>query len=467
MLKIRPFVMESSKIKEKLFRKGVQMSRAQERIRRKLESNPVVECNKVRQKYCPELFRDFSETKDPRHQSYTDYSNKELLGTVFYKGVAGIRSMQSMTYEFNSENITRNIQQFLGEEEKAYLPHAVTINDYFEKLDPEELQNVQQKQVYELIRRKTFDDAKFQKKWLVIVDGTQTYSGSRKINDRCLERHYHKDTDEEIVNYHCDVLEAKIVFGENLIVSIASEFIENNGEDTEKQASMSEEEKKQDCETKAFQRLAEKLKQAFPRLPIILLADSLYASEPVMSTCRNNQWDFIIRYKKGSIPSIAEEYERIPEKETSGHAEYVNDIDYKGNPVNMLRFFEEKKVKEEVVRTKFQWLTNIRITKRNAEKLAATGRKRWKIENEGFNRQKNWQGDITHACSWNSNAMKNHYLMVQIADMVKQLYEWFFLRKNGIKKTQKNISSELLASFDRQLTREDISPTSEGKISFN
>ncbi len=433
------------------------MSREQDRIRRKMESNPIVECNKVRQKYCPNLFPDFAATKDPRHQSYTEYSNKELLGTVFYKGIAGIESMQSMTYEFNSENITKNILQFLGEEEKEYLPHAVTINEYFERLDPEELQKVQQKQVYELIRRKTFDDARFQKKWLVIVDGTQTYSGGRKLNDRCLERHYKKGTEEETVNYHCDVLEAKIVFGESLIISIGSEFIENNGEDAEKQKNMSEEERKQDCETKAFKRLAGKVKKAFPRLPIILLADSLYASEPVMNICRENNWDFIIRYKTGSIPSITEEYERIPEKEVSGHAEYINDIDYNGKPVNMLRFWEEKTSNGKTVRTEFQWLTSIRITKKNAEKVAAAGRKRWKIENEGFNRQKNWQGDITHACSWNPDAMKNHYLMTQIADMVKQLYEWFFLKKNEIKKKQKNISSELLASFGRQLTEtEDI-----------
>ena len=433
------------------------MSREQDRIRRKLESNPVVECNKVRQKFCPELFQDFSGTKDPRHQSYTEYSNKELLGTVFYKGIAGIESMQSMTYEFNSENITKNILQFLGEEEKEYLPHAVTINEYFERFDPEELQKVQRKQVYGLIRRKTFDDAKFQKKWLVIVDGTQTYSGSRKINDGCLERHFHKDTEEETINYHCDVLEAKIVFSENVIVSIASEFIENNGEDGKIQREMSEEKRKQDCETKAFKRLAKKLKGAFPRLPIILLADSLYASEPVMNICRENKWDFIIRYKTGSIPSITEEYGRIPEKETIGHAEYLNDIDYNGKPVNMLRFWEEKKTNGKKIRTEFQWLTNIRVTKKNAEKIAAAGRKRWKIENEGFNRQKNWQGDITHACSWDKNAMKNHYLMVQIADMVKQLYEWFFLKKNEIKKKQKNISSELLASFGRQPTEtEDI-----------
>lgn len=47
--------------------------------------------------------------------------------------------------------------------------------------------------------------------------------------------------------------------------------------------------------------------------------------------------------------------------------------------------------------------------------------------------------------------------MEQIADFMKQLYEYFYLEKNEIKKLPKNISSELLASFGRQLTEtEDI-----------
>lgn len=432
------------------------MSREQDRIRRKMEANPIRECNKVRQRYCPGLFQDFAATKDPRHPSYTDYSNKEMLGTMFYKGIAGISSMRSMTYEFNREEVVDNLYHFLGESGRDYLPHGVTLNEYFERLEPSELQHVQQKQIYEMIRRKSFNDARFMKKWLVIVDGTQTYSGSRRLNEGCLERHHRRGTEEESVNYHCDVLEAKIVFGESLIVSIASEFIENAGEDAESQKGMSEEKRKQDCETKAFKRLAKKLKEAFPRLPIIILADSLYASEPVMDICRDNKWDFIIRYKSGSIPSITVEYERIPKKETAGHAEYVNDIDYNGRPVNMLRYWEDKQEKGETVRTEFQWLTNIRVTKKNAEKIASAGRKRWKIENEGFNRQKNWQGDITHACSHNANAMKNHYLMTQIADMVKQLYEWFYLKKNEIKKKQKNISSDLLISLGGHRQPEDM-----------
>ena len=434
------------------------MGRKEERARRKLERNPVAECNRVRKKYCPELFQDFGDTQDPRHQSYIEYSNRELLGTLLYKGIVGIESMQSMTYEFNKETTARNLSRFMGGKEREYLPHAVTVNEYLERLNPDELEKLQQKQVYGLIRSKAFYDARFRRKWLVIVDGTQTYSGSRKLNEGCLERRYNKGTEQERVNYHCDVLEAKIVLGERLIVSIGSEFIENNGEDAERQKNMGEEERKQDCETKAFQRLAQKLKKAFPRLPIILLADSLYASEPVMETCRGNGWEYIIRYKTGSIPSITEEYENIPEKGKTGHAEFVNDIDYNGKKVNMLRFWEEKVEKGETVRTEFQWLTSIRLTEGNAEKVAQAGRKRWKIENEGFNRQKNWQGDITHACSWDERGMKNHYLMAQISDMVKQLYEWFYLRKKGIKKRQKKISSDLLESFGWQITEaEDIS----------
>ncbi|RRK32044.1 transposase [Schaedlerella arabinosiphila] len=64
--------------------------------------------------------------------------------------------------------------------------------------------------------------------------------------------------------------------------------------------------------------------------------------------------------------------------------------------------------------------------------------------------------------------MKNHYLMTQISDMVKQLYEWFCLKARGIKKKQKNISSELLASFGRQLTEpEDIPRTDTHSVPVN
>ena len=429
------------------------MGRKENRLAAALERNPAAECRKIQDKYIPSLTDWFSETKDPRNKSYITYSNTVMLAQMHYKGLAGVESMQGMTQAFNTAVAAENIYYSIGEEDRGYLPHHVTTNEYLERLDPGELRQVLYKIAYEQIRRKTFDGAKFNREWAVIVDGTQGYSGGRKINENCLERRHNKGADEETINYHSDILEAKIYFGNNLVLSLWSEFVENEA-GWEK---LSEEKRKQDCETKAFKRLAKNLKELFPRLPMVLLMDSLYASEPVMEICEQNGWDYIIRYKTGSIPSISEEYDAIPEKTKAGHAEFVNEIDYKGRKVNMLRFYEIRTEHGGEIRTDFQWLTSIAITEKNAEKMAATGRLRWKIENYGFNRQKNWSGDITHACSWDANALKNHYLMQQISDFVRQLYEWFYLSKNRIVKTFKKISSDLLHSLTKQqIELEDI-----------
>jgi hypothetical protein len=79
--------------------------------------------------------------------------------------------------------------------------------------------------------------------------------------------------------------------------SVMSEFIENPGENP----------KKQDCELKAFYRLAEPLKAAFPRLPILLTLDALYACGPVFTICGEYGWKFTIVLKDKDLPSVNEE----------------------------------------------------------------------------------------------------------------------------------------------------------------
>ena len=430
------------------------MSREKERIRKKLEKNPIIECNKIQNRFCPELFSMFGKVKDPRHQSYVDYSARVMLGTMYYKSIAGIPSMQEMTRAFNDERICRNLYRFIGEDVKEYLPHGVTENEFLERLDPKELENIRQNIVYSLIRRKTFENARVFKKWQVIVDATELDEGYQKKNDYYLSRCYNRNEENEFVKYHRSVLEAKIYFGDNLVCSIASETIENS----EAYVNQGEEAVKQDCESKAFVRLAAKIKKKFPRLPIIITADGLYVTKNVLQICKEYHWDYIIRYKEGSASSIAKEYRALPEKETIGtDIEYQNKIMFNEFDVNLIYYREKRIIKGKEKETEFAWITSIEITKSNAKKIVNAGRNRWKIENQGFNRQKHWQGNIEHACSFNERAQKNHYLLEQIADFMKQLYEHFFLEKNGIKKLQKNISSELLASFGRQLTEtEDI-----------
>jgi hypothetical protein len=311
-----------------------------------------------------------------------------------------------------------------------------------------------------LIRKRSFEKARFLNKfWLIIVDATQLYTFKEKNDDQCLTRTFtNKETGEKTTQYYHSVLEAKIVLGDDLVVSIASEFIENDGEDAERQKKMSVEEIKQDCETKAFQRLSSKLKKAFPRLPICIMGDSLYASEKVFQICDNNQWKYLIRFKDGSIPSVAVEFHLLKEREVQNQkdgAKWVNGISYNKRMVNIMEFIFQRKKAE----LRFQWITNLEVTKKKVLEFAETGRKRWMIENEGFNIQKNLRYEITHANSKNYNALKNHYLITQIADIILQLYEKGIPIIKELNKTIKNISSDLLASFGQQLTREDISNT--------
>ena len=436
------------------------MKRAEIRNLRQLEGNPLTELLKVQKHFCKDLWCDFASVHDPRHASYIDYTSDVMLAMPLMKNICDIRSMQQMTVSFNKDQCIENIGLITKNADLSELPHYVTVNDFLSRLNPDELSKVRSKIIKQLLRKRSFENARFLNQyWLIIVDATQLYTFKNKKDEQCLTRTFtNKETGEKTTQYYHSVLEAKIVLGEDLVVSIASEFIENDGEDAQRQKKMSVEEIKQDCEIKAFKRLAEKLKKEFPRLPICIMGDSLYANEKVFQICDKNQWNYLIRFKDGRIPSVAAEFHLLKKREVQNQkdgAKWVNGISYNKRIVNVMEFIFEKKKSE----LKFQWITNLEVTRKKVLEFVGAGRKRWMIENEGFNIQKNRRYEITHANSQNYNALKNHYLITQIADIILQLYERAIPIIKKLKKSIKNISSDLLASFGRQLTREDISYT--------
>ena len=419
------------------------MGRMRERLKKRLEKNPIEECNRIQQKFFPDLFNQFYETCDPRHPSYIIYPSGTMLGTLYYKYILGISSMRDMTRIFNDDRAVENIYSYLHVPTVEFLPHGVTINDYLKEFDYRELEHIRKDMIAKLIRRKTFNDARLFGKWLVIIDATQVDEGNIRKNDRYLKCDYNKNTDNAKTKYHTSVLEAKIWFGNELIASIGTEPIQNE----DGYYDSTNEKMKQDCEINAFKRLAERIKRDYPRLPICLLLDGLYVATPIIEICEKNDWSYIIRYKEGKASSIEKEYQAIPEKNyTADGCEYVNQVIYQDRDVNVLKYTERRVEKGEEVKTEFVWITNITITDKNAKKIAGAGRRRWKIENQGFNRQKNWLGTLGHVCCWNENAQRNHYLMEQIADFIRQLYEYYYLKKNEIEKTYKKISSDLINS---------------------
>lgn len=422
--------------------------------------NYFFEFQKIQRIFFKDFLKRLKRVKDGRHKSYIQYPAEVLLYMLVLKNATGCQSMRNMTDRFNKEECIKNVGQALGIEKLEELPHYDTINDFLSGLEPSSLEGIQIYMIHELIKKRSFEMHRVNGKyWPIIFDGTGLFSFSEKHCEHCLRREItDKKTGEKKTIYMHHVLEAKLVLGD-MVFSIGTEFIENESEDVTKQ----------DCEIKAFYRLAEKLKKNFRRLPICVLGDSLYACEPVFRICDEFRWKYMMHFKEGRIRSVAAEFEAIKsfekseveriEKKTANKKEsiiWVNDITYKERKVNLLEINEEIKDNEKNRVLHFVYMTNFPILQKNVETLCGLGRSRWKIENEGFNHQKNHQLFIEHLNSHNYNAMKNHYLIAQISHVIIQLFENGSKIVRESKKTIKEKSSYMLEALRTlTLTEED------------
>lgn len=310
---------------------------------------------------------------------------------------------------------------------KKRLPHPDTIDRVMRKLPPDIIEELKMQLVSNLFDQKVLRKYRFKNKYyFVAVDATGIHSFDHKHCDKCLT----KTSKNGVTTWFHYVLEAKIITSSGLAISLASEFIEN---DPERNFD------KQDCELKAFVRLAQKIKKRFPRLPICILADGLYPNQTVFNICHSNKWLFIITLKDDSLDSFQEEVELLNgckkstdiARRNKTHnitlfCKYINSIDYKDVNYSWVSCEEIKTNIEtkEKAHQQFIYITNIEQTSENVIHTIDAGRMRWKIENEGFNTQKNQGYAMEHKYSRVSyTAMQNYYHLMQIAHMVNQFTE--------------------------------------------
>ena len=404
-----------------------------------------------------------SEMTDPRNPGYITYAQTDLVYMGILKNVCGQHTMREMEENFNKTNCIDTLRIMSGNRKLEEMPHYDTLNYYLEKLSPDCLSDLRKKMIVSLIRGKQFHKNRLLGKyWRVILDGTGLFCFKERHCDNCLCTTRRNEDGKMVKLYYHKVLEAKIVLSEHVVVSLGTEFIENEKEDVSKQ----------DCEINAAKRLIERIKKEYAKLPVCIQADALYAAEPFMKLCREYRWEYLFTQKDTRQKKLNESFEWIKSGETSAcqtglckekgsafFANHVEEVAGKTETMNVLEYEYEKKEKDGNKKTiRFQWVSSIEVTKRNLEEMIVAGRGRWKIENEGFNNQKNGIYRIEHLNSRNSNAMKNHYLLTQISDILMQLYLAWNPYIKKLNQTIKNTSSGLLESFRRQtVTQEDVS----------
>lgn len=397
----------------------------------KKDKSLVCELYNIIDKYLPRLFIMFENLYDKRQKGKITYSMKAICVTRLFGLLCGITSMNSLTNKFNNDTIISNLSKIINET-LSDLPHYDTINDVFDDLNIDELRKIQKYVVNALLRSKMFDKFRFINKIQLIVDGTALVSFNYKHCDHCIVK-THSNGEKTYEHY---VLEAKLVFN-SFVLSIDSEFIENPDSSVINI-------KKQDCEMNAFKRMAKRLKKNFPKLKFIITADALYASGPFIKLCLDNKWDYIFRLKSDKLQTVNRDFEGIIQIESgSKHKNYflVKDYQFNSYTFNIVRYIEHQyKMPDKI----FTYITSLDVNDDNIVEIIDLGRNRWKIENQGFNIQKNNIFDITHMCSLNYNAMKAHYLFIQIAHTIRQLMDFGSKTTEHFKGKIKEISFSIL-----------------------
>jgi len=386
---------------------------------------------------------------DTRDQEAITYGRKFLLWQSLMLFLLKLGARRQMRFALDTQEALANLNRLSGENQKTRAD-SDTVEHFHGHVPTRSLEDLRHKMLQRLIRMKLLDHARVGGCLPVVIDGTGLLNfGPTPHCEHCLTRTVNGHTE-----YYHHVLEAKVVTQEGLAFSLDSEFIEN----------MDPAASKQDCELKAFQRLAERLHQRYPQLQLCLLFDALYANGTAMQVCEENPWQYLTTFKPGSLPSLWREYEAlrdqcpqntrvIPAAGTRPRQSFhwVNDLEHRDEQGRRHRLAAlecrewDKHGKEQV----FAWLTNFQVDATNVADLANRGgRCRWKIENEGFNNQKNGGFNLEHAYS--ITQYKNWYLCRQIAHMILQLLERGSLLSAPCQKlfgSIRNLAARLLESF--------------------
>ena len=406
----------------------------------------------------------FSDVADPRNPNKITYPLAGLAFAGVMMFLCRLEARRQIGLLLRNGPSVDKFQALFGVEA---FPHGDTLNEVFSKLDPDQGQDVVCTMIKTVIRKKILYAYRlFDTYFVISIDGTGTLTFSERHCPYCLTRTHNGKT----LYYH-NVLEAKLVTSNGFAFSLMTEFIENPGENPTKQ----------DCELKAFYRLAERLKKQFPRLPILLTMDGLFAGGPTFDLCKKYGWKFMIVLKDNDLSSVNEKFAALLKLQrgnrfywhTGKRAEikqnfrWTEDISYvdsqsREHTLSVIECRETKSdPKREEKTTKFKWVTNYKVSANNVTTLANDGgRIRWKVENEGFNVQKNGGYGLEHAYTNNPTSAKIFYFLLQIAHMLAQLlYKGDLLKKafpSGFG-SEKNLAFRLLEAWrNARLTKDAI-----------
>jgi hypothetical protein len=382
--------------------------------------------------FFPDLNDWLDDLPEHRHPDRLTYHRRFLFWVGLTLFVCKLGSRRQIDFQLGEAGtcVLDNLNRLAGTRQTA-LPVHQTLDDFLAGLGGEPVALVRRQALYRLLRLRVLEGERLQGRYVVLIDGTGYLLFRRPHCPHCL-----RQTCGGTTLYLHQVLEAKLVGPGGMVLSLATEFIDNR-DAAATPGGAGEEKRKQDCELKALRRLAARLRQDFPQLPVVVSGDSLYACGEGFQISQDYRLSFLHVFKEGRLPALWRDFQDLlplcPDQQVVLHTpggvrqeyRWVNDLDYQDSDGR--RWKPNAVVCEEThadgSHSRWAWLTDLEVDAGTVVEVATRGgRARWGIENQGFNVQKNSGLRLEHAYSEGEHFAAYYYLL-QIAHVLLQLLE--------------------------------------------
>jgi len=314
-------------------------------------------------------------------------------------------------------------------DEFASTPHADTLARLLGRIDENALEKQYEELLGVFIKSDSFREIN-PGRILVAKDGTLKLSLTYCWDKRALS---FNAGDPEKERYCAYMLESVLILENGMVLPLLTEPLEN-GERLDGNG-------KQDCETKAFKRLAQRLVKLLGKGCVTVVLDGLYATGPVMSLCENYGWEYMITLKRECLKSVWEEFEGLQKVEPentlkakwgdrdqvyrwSNSIEYTYGANHRKLSLNVVTCTESWYEAHTVTgkpchkRTEYAWLSSSKVTAKNVFTLCTKiARHRWRIENH-FLVLKHQGYSYSHRFSLNWDAAKGFHSLAKFAAFI-------------------------------------------------
>lgn len=383
--------------------------------------------------FFPSLNDWLDQVPDPRRQDRITYHHRFLLwfGILLFVGKLGSRRQLDFKYREQGTCVLNNLNR-LAQTNQDSIPCNDTLDDYLAYPELKKVCQVRTKMMDRLIRMRVLDSARVQARLVLAMDGSGYLVFRWRHCDHCLTKQCGEHT-----RYCHQVLEAKILGPAETVLSLGTEFIDNQHM-ADIPTGTGEQKRKQDCELKASRRLLEAVRKDFPQLCLCLSLDALYACGAGFQLGKDFNVSFVIVFKEGSIPTLYKEFQTLLELCPENRLEttedgwkhvyrWVDELHYIDSDKREWKlkaiYYKGEGPKGE--KSEWAWLVSadLVVSKATVERIVwGAGRPRWREENQGFNVQKNSGLNLEHAYSEKEH-FGVYYLLLQIAHILLQLLE--------------------------------------------